>query len=170
MLTSVMSSCLNSPPPPHPQIRIPVDVGDPGATASVETLIDSELHGRSIDSAVVDRRRAGRPYRYIYGKCIVGPRPCNSHTAVCRIDATDGSCVTWCEAPALLPSGPPIFLPRPDAAAEDETDGVLLVDCLGADGRAVFVILDAASFTEVARVVVPYRHCWSYRNTWVQSL
>ena len=137
---------------------------------STEILIPPERHGYCIDGALVDRRRAGRPYRYIYGKCLSMPRPCNSQTAVCRIDTSDGSLVMWSEAPALLPAGTPVFLPRPGAAAEDETDGVLLVDCLGADGRAALVILDAASFTEVARVVVPYRHCWSVWNTWVDGL
>ena len=83
---------------------------------------------------------------------------------------TDGSVVTWCEAPDLIPAGPVTFLPRPGAAPDSETDGVVLVDCMGANGRAAFVILDAASFTEVARVVVPYRHCWGYRCTWVRAL
>ena len=146
-----------------------MDVDDPTATVSVVTLVPPERHGHVLDAAVVDRRRRGRPYRYMYGKCIVGARPRNFCDAVCRVDVGDGSVLTWCEAPALLPAGPPTFIPRPGAADEDETDGVLLVDCQGADGHAVFVILDAASFTEVARVVLPYRHCWSYRNTWIQA-
>ena len=151
------------------RIRVPVAVEDPAAEVSVETLVPPERHGHVLDAAVVDRRRRGRPYRYMYGKCIVGARPRNFCDAVCRVDVGDGSVVTWCEAPALLPAGPPTFIPRPGAAEEDETDGVLLVDCQGADGHAAFVILDAASFTEVARVVLPYRHCWAYRNAWVQT-
>ena len=35
--------------------------------------------------------RTGRPYRYLYGKCVVSPRPCNSFDAICRVDVTDGS-------------------------------------------------------------------------------
>ena len=164
-----MHENLNVPPPAHFQIRVPVAVKDPAARISAETLVPPERHGYVIDSVMVDLRRAGLPYRYAYGKCVSGPRPCNSHTAVCRIDVADGSVLTWCEAPALIPAGPATFVPRPGAAVDDETDGVVLVDCLRADGRAVFVILDAASFAEVARVVVPHRHCWCYCDTWVPA-
>ena len=102
---------------------------------------------------------------------MVGARPCNYSDAVCRIDVIDGSVLTWCEAPTLVPAGPATFLPRPGggAAEDDEADGVLLLDCMGADGRAVFVVLDAASFAEVARVVLPYRHCWSFNDMWVSA-
>ena len=153
----------------HPQIRIPVAVEDPEARVTVETLVPPERHGHIIDIAVLDWRRRGRPYRYVYGKCLVGERPRVLCDAVCRIDVKEGSVVTWCEAPALIPAGPVSYLPRPGAAEDVETDGVLLVDCMGADGRAVFVILDAASFAEVARVVVPHRHCWCYCDTWVPA-
>ena len=64
-------------------------------------------------------------------------------------------------------SGPPKFVPRPGADANDEADGVLLVDCLGADGRAFFAVLDGRTFAEVARVTLPYRHCASINSTWV---
>ena len=67
------------------------------------------------------------------------------------------------------PTGLPVFLPRPGADVDDETDGVLLLDCLGADGHAFFALLDGRSFGEVARVRLPYRHCFSLGNTWVWS-
>ena len=156
-------------PPPLPQFRIPVAVDDPAAELSMETLVPPEHHGHVLDSAVFDGRRRGRPYRYVYGKCLVGERPRSHLDAVCRIDVSDGSVVTWCETPALIPAGPVSFLPRPGADEDDGTDGVLLVDCMSADGRAAFVILDAASLTEVARVVVPHRHCSSCYNTWVPA-
>ena len=145
-----------------------MDVDDPSATPSVKTLVPPERHGHILELATVDPRRRGRPYKYMYGRCMVGARPQIFCDAVCRIDVTDGSVVTWSEA-SLVPAGSPTFLPRPGAAEDDETDGVLLVDCQGADGRAAFVILDAASFTEVARVIVPHRHCISYHNTWAGS-
>ena len=97
---------------------------------------------------------------------MVGARPQIFCDAVCRIDVTDGSVVTWSED-ALVPAGGPMFIPRPGADMDDETDGVLLVDCQGADGRAAFVILDAASFAEVARAIMPYRHCHSLCSTWI---
>ena len=125
------------------------------------------LHGHTLNAVAVDPRRAGRPHRFSYAKCVVGPRPTNSLNGVCRVDVVDGSVLTWHDSPSLLPAGPPTFVPRPGAA--DETDGIVLVDCLGADGRGVLVVLSGASFTEVARVVVPYRHTYSYRDTWVPA-
>ena len=38
---------------------------------------------------------------------------------------------------------------------------------MGDAGRAFFVVLDAATFAEVARVEMPYRHTPSASSTWV---
>ena len=62
-----------------------------------------------------------------------------------------------------------MFVPRPGAAADDETDGVVLLDFLGIEGLAVMIILDGRTFAEVARVMVPHPHCVSLYNTWVWS-
>ena len=78
----------------------------------------------------------------------------------------DGTVVAWTDSPTLH-AGPTTFLPRPGAAIEDELDGVLLVDCLGADGRAFFVVLRGDTLVEVARVSLPYRHCRSLGTTWI---
>ena len=118
-------------------------------------------------TTAIDPRRTGRPYRFVYGNTIVGPRPCNSVTGSCRVDVTDGTVLKWSDLPNALPSGPPTFIPRPGAAEADENDGVILLDYLGADGRALMIILDGKKFVEVARVTVPYRHCVSTGSTWV---
>ena len=60
-----------------------------------------------------------------------------------------------------------VFVPRPGAAADDETDGVVLLDYLGIDGRALMIVLDGKSFREIARVTVPHRHCMSLHNSWM---
>ena len=133
---------------------------------SVNVLIPCGVSGVS---PVCDPRRRGRQYRYLFTVCVVGHRPRHCYDAVCRIDVTDGSVVTWSEAPGIIPAGPVSFIPRHGAPPDTETDGVVLVNAQGADGRAVFVVLDAATLCEVARVVLPYRHCWSYRCTWLPS-
>ena len=61
----------------------------------------------------------------------------------------------------------PVFVPRPGAAADDETDGVVLLDYLGIDGRALMIVLDGRTFREIARVTVPHRHPMSLHNTWM---
>ena len=149
------------------RIRIPVAVTVPGAEISMKPLCSPDLHGHVISAITVDPRRIGRPYRYAYGNCVAGARPCNVFNAVCRVDVTDGSVLTWNDSPNVIISGPIVFAPRPGARADDETDGVLLVDGLGADGRSVIVVLSGRTFTELARVVVPYRHTLSGGTTWV---
>ena len=149
------------------RIRIPVAVTVPGAEISMKPLCSPDLHGHVISAITVDPRRIGRPYRYAYGNCVAGARPCNAFNAVCRVDVTDGSVLTWNDSPNVIISGPIVFVPRPSTRADDETDGVLLVDGLGADGRSVIVLLSGRTFTEFARVVVPYRHTVSCGTTWV---
>ena len=68
--------------------------------------------------------------------------------------------------PNAVLSGRPTFLPRPGAHPDDETDGVLIVDFLSEEG-ALFVILSVRTFTEVARICAPFRHCESHKSHWV---
>ena len=149
------------------RIRIPVAVADPDAKVSIETLCPPERHGHYIHHLRVHPRLSGRPYRYIYGNCCTRPRPCNSIDGVCRVDVTDGSVLLWHSSPDAIPAGPTIFLPRAGTDPEDETDGVLLVDCLGADGHSFVAVLDGHTFKEVARATLPYRHCQSLGSTWI---
>ena len=71
------------------------------------------------------------------------------------------------DLPNAIPAGMSVFVPRPGAAADDETDGVVLLDYLGIDGRALMIVLDGKSFREIARVTVPHRHCMSLHNSWM---
>jgi hypothetical protein len=166
------------------------------AKVDVRPICPPESHGGVIQEVTIDPRRIGRPYRFIYGLCIRGPRPCNVLNACCRVDILSSSVAMWSE-PGVLPAGGLVrpcpfllfstwlhtfvpnrssdprlpnqtFLPRPGAAEDDETDGVLLVDLLGADGLALVVVLDGASFQERARVTLPFRQTFtSYRSTFV---
>ena len=47
-----------------------MSVDDPDAELSVETLVPPERHGGVIAEPAFDQRRRGRPYRYVYAKCI----------------------------------------------------------------------------------------------------
>ena len=142
-------------------------VEDPDAKISIDDICPPESIGYMLRATAVDPRRMGKPYRYIYGNCIIGPRPCNSINATCRINVMDGTVVTWNDLPNAIAAGPPTFIPRPGAEEDDENDGVVLLDYLGADGCALMVVLDGESFAEVARVRVPYRQCVSTGNTWI---
>jgi carotenoid cleavage dioxygenase-like enzyme len=66
---------------------------------------------------------------------------------------TSGDVHTW-RAAGSYP-GEPVFVPGPAAVAED--DGVVMSVVLDADrGRSVLLVLDAGSFTELARAEVPH--------------
>ena len=148
------------------RIKIPVAVKDP-ASVVIEQLCAPELFGHCLTDVSIDPRRCCRPYRYIYGNCVFGPRPSNFLNASCRIDVMDGSIRIFHDLPNAVPSGAPTFVPRPGADPDDETDGVVILDFLSSDSRSFLVILDGRSFTETARVVAPSRHCGSYGgNTW----
>ena len=59
----------------HMQVRIPVAVVDPGAVITIEPLCPAKLMGHAVAAHSIDARRHGRPYRFLYCACIVGPRP-----------------------------------------------------------------------------------------------
>ena len=61
---------------------------------------------------------------------------------------------TWYEY-GCFPSEP-VFIERP--GAKDEDDGVIVSGVVGTGDRQSFLlVLDAASFTELARATIPYR-------------
>jgi carotenoid cleavage dioxygenase-like enzyme len=96
------------------------------------------------------RARNGRPYRYIYGG---STGDAAFLKRLVKVDVEDGSHRVWEEPDAW--AGEPVFVPRPGGEAED--DGVVLSVVLDAAERTSFlVVLDAASFTEVARARAPH--------------
>jgi beta,beta-carotene 9',10'-dioxygenase len=117
-----------------------------GGAVRVEDLADTDLELPRIDY----RRRNGRPYRYAYGNSAVGG---TFLKRIVKIDVEDGSVRAW-DADGCW-AGEPIFVPRPDGTAED--DGVILSVVLDAEAqRSALVILDAATFEEVARAEAPH--------------
>lgn len=100
-------------------------------------------------------RHNGRPYRYAYGVgCHGGPGSGRDFlNQLVRLDVVDRSTRTWYE-PGCYP-GEPVFVPAPDGRAED--DGVVLSVVLDSgSGRSFLLVLDAGSWTEVARAGVPH--------------
>jgi beta,beta-carotene 9',10'-dioxygenase len=96
------------------------------------------------------RRRNGHPYRYVYG---AGSAGAPFLKRLVKLDVTDGTTVVRDE-PGLW-AGEPIFVGRPGAEAED--DGVILSVVLDPEaGRSLLLILDAATFEEIARAEAPH--------------
>jgi carotenoid cleavage dioxygenase-like enzyme len=96
------------------------------------------------------RARNGKPYRYVYGG---STGDAAFLKRLVKVDVADGSHQTWEEPSAW--AGEPVFVPRGGATEED--DGVVLSVVLDADaGTSFLLILDAASFTEIARAHAPH--------------
>ncbi|KXJ70865.1 hypothetical protein RP20_CCG022271 [Aedes albopictus] len=90
----------------------------------------------------------GRDYRYFYA--ISSDVDANNPGTLIKVDVVDKTKLTWCED-NVYPSEP-IFVPSPDPQSED--DGVVLAAMvwgLEEENRVGLLILDAKTFTEVAR-------------------
>jgi beta,beta-carotene 9',10'-dioxygenase len=95
----------------------------------------------------------GRPYRYTYGCGTDDAAGANFLDQLVKLDVDTGKAVIW-RAAACHP-GEPVFVPAPDGAAEDEGVVLSVVLDVGAGG-SFLLVLDASTFTEVARAAVPH--------------
>jgi carotenoid cleavage dioxygenase-like enzyme len=94
---------------------------------------------------------AGKPYRYVWGTGI--QLSGDFLDSIVKIDAETGDVARW-YAQGLYP-GEPVFVPTPNATAED--DGVLLSVVLDIDNDVSFLlVLDAATLDELARAEAPH--------------
>uniref|UniRef100_A0A8C6R394 Beta-carotene oxygenase 1 n=1 Tax=Nannospalax galili TaxID=1026970 RepID=A0A8C6R394_NANGA len=91
----------------------------------------------------------GKPYRYVFAAEVQwSPIP----TQIIKYDILTKSSLKWCEE-CCWPAEP-LFVPAPDA--KDEDDGVILSAIISTDPQKLpfLLILDARSFTELARASV----------------
>jgi beta,beta-carotene 9',10'-dioxygenase len=96
-------------------------------------------------------RRAGRRYRYVYAAG--NEVPGNFWDKLVKLNLDCGANAAWYEASCY--PGEPVFVPAPSAANED--DGAILSVVLDARKDASFLlILDAATFQELARAELPH--------------
>jgi carotenoid cleavage dioxygenase-like enzyme len=115
-------------------------------TVATRELADVDLELPRINY----RTRNGQPYRYVYGG---SAGDAAFLKRLVKIDVADRSVAVWEEPNAW--AGEPVFVPRPGATAED--DGVVLSVVLDTDAGASFLlVLDAATFEEVARARAPH--------------
>jgi beta,beta-carotene 9',10'-dioxygenase len=97
------------------------------------------------------RRVNGRPYRYVYGNRR-GPGE-EFLSLIQRADVETGSTIEWRERGCY--PGEPVFVPSPEASAED--DGVVLSLVLDSAGaRSFLLVLDARDLGEIARAEAPH--------------
>ncbi|KAL7647120.1 UNVERIFIED_CONTAM: hypothetical protein RMT77_002378 [Armadillidium vulgare] len=108
-----------------------------------------EIGETGMDMPTFNNERRCKPYRYVYGNG--GFDQGYYKNAVCKIDTETGVSQIFKESEYHYPSEP-IFVPRPFAAHEE--DGVVLVSMVETrkDRPHALVVLDAQSFTEIARI------------------
>jgi beta,beta-carotene 9',10'-dioxygenase len=92
-----------------------------------------------------------RDYRFMYAAAMSDGSDWFDELA--KVDVTSGDVRRWTE-PGCYP-GEPVFVDRPGGSAED--DGVVMSVVLDSNAeRSFLLILDAATFTEVARAEAPH--------------
>ncbi|HEY6758288.1 MAG TPA: carotenoid oxygenase family protein [Baekduia sp.] len=139
-------------------LRLTLPLTGDGAVA-VRELADTDLELPRINY----RDRNGLPYRYAYGGSADGA---DFLKRLVKIDVADGSLTAWDEPNAW--AGEPVFVPRPDGDGED--DGVVLSVVLDtAAGRSFLLVLDAESFTEIARAEAPHHIPFGFHGQFFTS-
>jgi beta,beta-carotene 9',10'-dioxygenase len=117
-----------------------------GGTATFERIGEAPLELPRIAFGAA----AGRRYRYAYGVSSAGD---GFPDRVLKVDVERGASSPWAEEGTF--TGEPVFVARPRAERED--DGVVLSLILDpVRARSILIVLDGASFTERARVILPH--------------
>ncbi len=125
--------------------RLPAAVGP----ATYERLSDASIELPRVNYA----RANGRDYQYTYGVSTRADQPGGFQNQLVKVDVRARQTQTWREDGTY--PGEPVFVAAPDAQAED--DGVILSVVLDAPrGLSYLLVLDARSFTELARAEVPH--------------
>jgi carotenoid cleavage dioxygenase-like enzyme len=92
-----------------------------------------------------------KPYKYIYG--IQAKERGDFWNALAKVDVVSGKIIFWAEPGTY--AGEPVFVQAPGAS--DEDDGVILSVVLNTqENNSFLVILDAKTFQEIGRAVVPH--------------
>ncbi|ERN12955.1 carotenoid cleavage dioxygenase 8 homolog B, chloroplastic [Amborella trichopoda] len=140
------------------RFRVPLD-GSPKGT--LESAVDPDEHGRGMDMCSINPAYRGKKYRYLYS--CGAQRPCNFPNTLTKIDLEKKTATNWHDDGAV-PSEP-FFVQRPGAIAED--DGVLISLISEKDGGGYALVLDATTFSEVARTRLPYGLPYGLHGCWI---
>ncbi|MBI1838858.1 MAG: carotenoid oxygenase family protein [Candidatus Colwellbacteria bacterium] len=123
------------------------------------SLSDSSVKYQVISDSPIELSRINyelsntRNYRFVYGVGSNKNNPDNFLDRLVKIDIQARTSKTWQEEECY--PGEPVFIPSPNAIKEDE--GVIVSVVLNAKKENSFLlILDTASFNEIARAEVPH--------------
>lgn len=136
--------------------------------AASGTFDGEPIDDRATDFPRIDDRLAGRPHRYGYSAHTAAWSPDEAvFDGVIKYDLTTGDARVHTYGPDTV-CGEAVFAPDPGGTAED--DGWLLnfVHDLAADESA-FVVLDAATLEEAARVRLPRRVPFGFHGSFLAA-
>ncbi|MGM0385407.1 MAG: carotenoid oxygenase family protein [Actinomycetota bacterium] len=142
--------------PPGTLRRYRIAMTGPARDVDGEVLCRTAIELPSVDYA---RMNTSADLRYVYGVGLRAER--GFYDELVKIDIADRSAATWYEAGSYPGEG--VFVGRPGRSAED--DGVVLSVVLDAHrGVSYLLVLDAATFTEVARAELPHPVLFGYHG------
>ncbi len=148
------------PPGTLRRLRVPLTGRSERLRAEVLSTTNIELP--SIDYA---RRNTSPQLRYVYGVSVRGER--GFYDQLVKIDVDARNTLTWHQADCYPGEG--VYVGRPGRSAED--DGVVLSVVLDAvRGTSFLLVLDAATFTEVARAELPHPVLLGYHGQFYDDL
>ena len=124
--------------------RIPLNGGE---RATFELLSEAKIEFPRINYERVN----GQPYGCVFGASLKSGTT-DFYNQLSKIEVADGAVKTWDETDCY--PGEPVFVPAPDASAED-AGAILSVVFDSRRGTTFLVILDAQTFTEIARTRLP---------------
>ena len=108
-----------------------------------------------------------KPYRFIYGSTLLGSN--DTFYGLIKVDVETKEAKTWVRDHDMQIAAEPVFVPKPDAI--DEDDGVVLAPVVNfkESEQPFVVVLDARTFTEIARCKIQQRlplgfHAQFYNN------
>jgi beta,beta-carotene 9',10'-dioxygenase len=146
------------PPGTLRRYRIPLAHG----AVSSEVLSETAIELPSLDYA---RMNTSPDHRYVYGVGLRSQR--GFYDQLVKVDLGTRGTATWHE-PGCYP-GEGVFVGRPGREVED--DGVVLSVVLDARrGTSFLLVLDAHSFTEVARAELPHPVLFGYHGQFFDDL
>ena len=145
--------------------RLPIDLDHSKVVTlqKKESGLDYEvLSDMCLDLPRINEKHNRLRHRYVYGACstndeIDGLLLCK----LIKVDVEIKESLVWCEEGCLVSE--PVFIPAPDSQKEDE--GVVLSSVYDTNNDNSFLlVLDALSFTELARAEVPLRFSPSFHG------
>jgi carotenoid cleavage dioxygenase-like enzyme len=134
-----------------------------GSTVAYETILDDPFELPRINYQRVNAKK----YRYAYALGLNRGNPFDFLNQLVKVFFENGDVKAW-HQPNCYP-GEPVFVSAPNAKSED--DGLILSVVLDTQAEKSFLlILDASSFTEICRAIVPHAIPFGFHGQYFDDL